>query len=82
MAELTTQEQILIELKKQNALLEEQLRPQREADLLKLTQAERRKTPAYIALEARRIALIEAKAPGYQVSKINSLMLDILNKRR
>jgi len=32
MARLTTQEQILIELKKQNALLEEQLRPQREEE--------------------------------------------------
>lgn len=35
MAELSTQEQILIELKRQNALLEEQLRPQREADARK-----------------------------------------------
>jgi hypothetical protein len=35
MAELSVQEQILIELKKQNALLEEQLRPQREADARK-----------------------------------------------
>ena len=33
MAHLTTQEQILIQLKKQNALLEEQLRPQREEEL-------------------------------------------------
>lgn len=32
MAHLTTQEQILIQLKKQNALLEEQLRPQREEE--------------------------------------------------
>lgn len=32
MDELSTPEQILIELKRQNALLEEQLRPQREAD--------------------------------------------------
>lgn len=32
MAELSVNEQILIELKRQNALLEEQLRPQREAE--------------------------------------------------
>ena len=35
MAELSIQERILIELKRQNALLEEQLRPQREADARK-----------------------------------------------
>jgi hypothetical protein len=48
MTELTTQQQILIELKRQNALLEEQLRPQREADA-------RKKNTALIEEEKKKV---------------------------
>ena len=54
MAHLTTQEQILIQLKKQNALLEEQLRPQREADARAAWEARRAKNavkPRLLSLE-------------------------------
>lgn len=50
MTDLSVQEQILIELKRQNALLEEQLRPQREADARKKKQDEIKKSAAYLAL--------------------------------
>jgi hypothetical protein len=50
MADISIQEQILIELKRQNALLEEQLRPQREADARKKKQDEIRQSPEFLAL--------------------------------
>ena len=79
MAHLTTQEQILIELKRQNALLEEQLRPQREADARKKKQVEIRQSPKFLALAAKRSSLLREKAPYFLVCQVESYMRKMLD---
>lgn len=79
MAELTINEQILIELKRQNALLEEQLRPQREADARKKKQDEIRQSPKYLELATKRSSLLRSSSNNAVIMQVEHLMRKMLN---
>ncbi len=79
MAEITINEQILIELKRQNALLEEQLRPQREADARKKKQDEIRQSPKYLKLATQCSSLLGSSSNNAVIMKVERLMGKMLN---